>query len=211
MSADNEFIQNVRTYVAELYRDIQMEHGLKNFVEDWWTCKTRQCRDDIERVRRTSDAEAVCVIRGSVREKLVWARQQIDGSRYDDSRGIRSDLDKIIQFIARGLEQETSEAGAGGEAGASAVRSGEADAVRRDVQKLERQNRALAESQAEKNVEIAGLKEEKRRLVQERDTLLRVVDNQKRQITVLEQMAGVPRAQPGVRVEALLRELCASA
>jgi hypothetical protein len=211
-SANHWFIQDVREHVAQLYRDIQTEG---DYVEDWWTYKTRQCREALNDTRK-DDAAALDMIRGPVRAGLEWARQRIGDSRYAKNKGIRRDLDKTIELIARGSAQEASkasEAGAVGEASEAGAggAGGEAGAARRDAQKLGRQKQALAESLAEKNVEIAGLEEEKRRLVAERDALLRVVDNQKRQIAVLERLAGASRAQPGVRVEALLRALGASA
>jgi hypothetical protein len=122
MSTEREFIQNVRDSVAELYRDMQLEHG--SFTDDWWTCKTRQCKEDIDRASRKNNAEAVCVIRGSVREKLVWARSKIGSSKYN-SKEIREELDSIIHLIdSDEAADKASTASAARAAGAASTSAG---------------------------------------------------------------------------------------
>ena len=177
--ADKQFCELVKKCVDELWEEV-VESG--TWLNQWQDTLVWQ-RIELE------PGEAERRIREKVRPWLAEARR-LKYKKWWFTEGV----DRVGDYVDRWFA-----GGAGGEAGA----------VRRDAQKRERQKQALAESHAEKNVEIAGLKEEKRGLVQERDALLRVVDNQKRQIAVLEQMAGVSRAQPGVRVEALLRELCA--
>jgi hypothetical protein len=196
--ADKQFCDLVKKCVDELWEEV-VERGT-------WQ---NQWRDTLvwQKIEFEQAGEAERRIREKVRPWLAEARR-LKYKKWWFTESVDRVGSYVDQWVAGGTDgasadsksaQEATKASEAGEAGAG----GEAGAVWRDVQRLERQNRALAEAQA-------GLKEEQRRLVQERDAL-RVVERQKRQIAELELMAGVTRAQPGVRVEALLRELCASA
>jgi hypothetical protein len=137
--AARAYIKDVRRYVGGLYSDIRAEHGVRNFTEDWWTSKTRECMQAIDAARQVSDADALVAI-GEARETLTWARQQIGRSRYD-TKGMRASLDFILAFIARGWEQEAGAAGAASEAGeaSEAGRDARMDAL------LERMRALIAE------------------------------------------------------------------
>jgi hypothetical protein len=182
---DKQFCDLVKRCVDELWEEVVERGTWQNQWQDTLVWQKIELKP----------GEAERRIREKVRPWLAEARR-LKYKKWWFTEGVDRVGAYVDEWFAGGKAGAAAdrEAGAGGEAG-------EAGAVRRDVQRLERQNRALREAQA-------GLKEEQRRLVAERDALLRVVDNQKRQIAVLEQMAGVSRAQPGVRVEALLRELC---
>jgi hypothetical protein len=185
--ADKQFCELVKKCVDELWEEVVERGTWQNQWQDTLVWQRIELRP----------GEAERRIREKVRPWLAEARR-LKYKKWWFTEGVERVGACVDEWFAGGKAGASAdgEAGAGGEAG-------EAGAVRRDVQRLERQNRALREAQA-------GLQEEQRRLVAERDALLRVVERQKRQIAELELMAGVTSAPAGVRVQALLQELCAS-
>jgi len=137
--------------------------------------------------KKMKNDEALIVIRGTVVPLLIEAKKNYDWRTYPESRPVNG-VDDLLKYINDWFKTKPN---------VVTVKLESQETLKREVEKLKRQNRDLIHTQTEKDAEIEKLKGELQRLKAQ-------VMNQKRQIEILDKMVNATRANKGVLLNRLI-------